>query len=98
MRTRHFGVRREVFAAPLLVALTILAIFGRATVAAEPEYTLPPSAWKPLFNGRDLSNWDKYLADPNAKSLIPNRDPKNVFTITNLNGEPVIHVSGEIYG
>jgi hypothetical protein len=54
--------------------------------------------WIDLFNGRDLSNWDKYLASETAPKLTPNVDPKSVFTVTNLNGEPAIHVSGEVYG
>jgi hypothetical protein len=83
-----------------LLALVAFAAWSSVTIfAAEPEYTLPPSNWKPLFNGKDLSNWDKYLSVPDGKGpLVPNRDPKNVFTVTNFSGEPVIHVSGEIYG
>ena len=30
--------------------------------------------------------------------LVANVDPKNIFTVTNLNGEGVIHVSGDDYG
>jgi hypothetical protein len=93
-----FGVRREVFAAPLLIASLLLVTFAISPDAAEPEYTLPKSEWKSLFNGKDLSNWDKFLSDPTGKPLVANHDPKNVFTVTNLNGEGVIHVSGEIYG
>jgi Domain of Unknown Function (DUF1080) len=79
--------------------LFILLIAGMRTIAfvAEPVFSQPKPEWKPLFNGKDLSGWDKFLASPNG-AIIPNRDPKNVFTVTNLNGETVIHVSGEIYG
>ena len=67
--------------------------------AAEPAYTPPKSEWKPLFNGKDLSNWDKFLATPSGSApLVANVDPKGVFTVTNLNGENVIHVSGQNYG
>ncbi|HYE32938.1 MAG TPA: DUF1080 domain-containing protein [Methylomirabilota bacterium] len=59
----------------------------------------PQSEWKTLFNGRDFAGWDKYLSTPNgAAPIVPNDDPRNVFTITNLNGEAVIRVSGEVYG
>ena len=55
--------------------------------------------WKPLFNGRDLEGWDKFLATPNgSEPLVANVDPKGVFTVTNLDGEKVIHVTGEGYG
>ncbi|MDB6039803.1 MAG: hypothetical protein JWM99_3644 [Verrucomicrobiales bacterium] len=71
------------------------ALLFRVNAASEPS----PDIWKRLFNGRDLSNWDKFLATmKSSESLIMNQDPKNVFTVTNLNGENVIHVSGEGYG
>jgi hypothetical protein len=55
--------------------------------------------WKALFNGRNLVNWNKFLATPQgAEPLVANQDPKNVFSITNLEGENVIRVSGEGYG
>lgn len=70
-----------------------------AARAAEPAYSAPKSEWKPLFNGRDFTGWDKYLATPSGEGpLVPNVDPKNVFTVTNLDGEGVIHVSGDGYG
>jgi Domain of Unknown Function (DUF1080) len=75
------------------------AASGSLLLGAEANDALPPSEWRPLFNGRDLSNWDKYLATPNARApLVPNQDPKHVFTVTTLDGEGVIHVSGEQYG
>ncbi len=89
MKTTH----RPLF---LLIASALLA----ATIhAAEPVDTTPRSEWKSLFNGRDLSNWDKFLATPSgSEPLVANVDPKGVFTVTNRNGEDVIHVSGENYG
>ncbi len=81
------------------LSVLLTAAFVLLGGAAEPAYTLPDSEWKPLFNGRDLSNWDKFLATPkSAEPLVPNVDPKGVFTVTNLSGENVIHVSGEVYG
>ncbi len=69
------------------------------SAAAEPEYRLPQSDWQPLFNGRDLANWDKFLATATGSApLVPNVDPKNVFSVSSLDGENVIHVSGEGYG
>lgn len=82
---------------PQALAILLLAAFLPTVGAA--EFAPPKSEWKPLFNGRDLSNWDKYLATPKgAEPLVANVDPKGVFTVTNLAGENVIHVSGEQYG
>ncbi len=53
-----------------------------------------------LFNGRDLTGWDAYIA-PAADSVPPpglNNDPNHVFSVVNEDGTPALHVSGEIYG
>src|SRR5687767_12363830 len=76
----------------------LLAAASVSFYAAEEIAAAPKSEWKSLFNGKDLSGWDKYLSAPGNQSLVANVDPKNVFTVTNLNGAGVIHVSGEIYG
>ncbi|HEX7861871.1 MAG TPA: DUF1080 domain-containing protein [Verrucomicrobiae bacterium] len=54
--------------------------------------------WHDLFNGRDLTGWDKHLSRSDGKDIVPNEDPKNVFSITNLADGAAIHVSGEVYG
>ena len=79
------------------MALMVSLDFG--THGAEPALAPPKSEWKPLFNGRDLAGWDKHLSvSEGAGPIVPNRDPMGVFTVTNLHGETVIHVSGEVYG
>ncbi len=53
-----------------------------------------------LFNGRDLSGWDTYIAPP-ADSLPPlglNNDPLHVFSVALREDGPALRVSGEIYG
>ena len=53
---------------------------------------------KPLFNGKNLEGWNIYIG-PKEKGGSPiglNSDPFNIFTVTDLNGEPVIHISGEV--
>lgn len=70
-----------------------LALLLRATLAQQAD-----TAWVNLFNGRNLSGWDSYLSSDTANELVPNANPKNVFTVTNLEGENVIRVSGEVYG
>ena len=82
-----------------LLSAMVCSTWVLASRAAEPAYVSPKSEWKPLFNGRDLSNWDKFLATPSgSEPLVANVDPTGVFTVTTLNGEGVIHVSGEAYG
>ena len=62
--------------------------------------------WQMLFNGKDFSGWDTYIAPPfddegNKLSDVPvglNNDPRHVFSIVNDNGENVIRISGENWG
>jgi Domain of Unknown Function (DUF1080). len=70
--------------------------------------------WRPLFNGRDLTGWHTYLAKPlptvryeseqrtshgqHAQPLGLDHDPGRVFTVVHENGEPVIRISGEVFG
>src|SRR5437867_12420098 len=61
--------------------------------------------WKQLFNGKDLSGWDKYLAakySRGAKVKEPpfglNNDPLQVFTVVEKDGVPAIRISGEVFG
>src|SRR5580692_3502957 len=59
--------------------------------------------WVSLFNGKDLSGWDTYLAPPtdsNGKRISDqpvglNNDPRHVFTVVTEGGEKVIRISGE---
>ena len=62
----------------LFLLLTITPVFG----------------WTDLFNGKDLTGWDTYLAGGYGL----NNDPKKVFTVVETDGAPAIRVSGEIYG
>jgi Domain of Unknown Function (DUF1080) len=62
--------------------------------------------WIPLFNGKDLTGWDTYIApDMNdsgkfitGNPIGLNKDPRKVFTIVNVNGENLIRISGENWG
>ena len=59
-----------------------------------------------LFNQKDLTGWDTYIGPELndsgfAITIIPvglNKDPLNVFTVTDLDGEKVIRISGESWG
>ena len=81
----------------MLNAARMLCLMAGTTVlpAAESD-----TQWRSLFNGKDLSGWDTYLAPPpgGKTPLGLNNDPRGVFTVTETDGAPAIHVSGEIYG
>jgi hypothetical protein len=56
--------------------------------------------WTPLFNGKDLAGWDSFLgpATKTDPSHGLNHDPDKVFTVQQIDGGPVIHISGKYYG
>ena len=87
------------------VVLALCAVSGLS--AAEP-------AWRPLFNGRDLTGWSTWLGKPHASIELPGepkdekgaytqplgtgRDPLKVFTISTVDGAPAIHITGQVFG
>ena len=70
--------------------------------------------WEPLFNGKDFTGWEVYIGIPHPSVDVPGmernedsvytqplgigNDPLNVFTVTEIDGAPAVHVSGQIYG
>ncbi|MBC7368680.1 MAG: DUF1080 domain-containing protein [Undibacterium sp.] len=71
-------------------------------------------AWAPLCNGRDLTGWATWLGKPHASAELSGepkdakgnytrplgaaRDPLGVFTVTAVDGQPAIRISGQIFG
>jgi hypothetical protein len=90
--------------------LTILAL----PFSSRPAGGFTQQRWVSLFNGKDLTGWETWLGKPHKLSEVPglvrnaqgeystpvglNSDPNRVFTVVRMDGEPVIRVSGEIYG
>lgn len=87
---------------PFALALCLFAL----SVNAAPR-------WEALLDD-DLSQWDTYLGYPNVETEVSglsrgddgeynepvgyNRDEWNVFSVNTESGEPVLRISGEIYG
>ena len=65
-----------------------------------------PGGWVVLYNGKDLTGWDRYLGPPlddSGKALSPtpvglNNDPQGIFGTVKQNGETLIRISGEGWG
>lgn len=84
------------------------------TSALNSECQAQKSEWQMLFNGENLNQWYTYLAKPHPKSELAelekdeecnylepiglNKDPLNVFSMVELEGEKVIRISGEVFG
>lgn len=65
--------------------------------AAPPQ---SDAAVRQLFDGKDLAGWDRYLGIPVGESvpLGLENDPRGVFSVTTVDGEPAIHITGEVWG
>ena len=87
--------------------LLSLCLLGATLGAAEaPVFT-------PLLDAR-LSQWEKWLGVPHRSYEVPgyvrgaspkedpvlglNRDPLDVFTVKVVDGEPVLHITGQVFG
>lgn len=87
---------RHFYQLPVLLALLAVPAFAGKGLRSN-------GGWVFLFNGKDLSGWDTYLAPPtdsngNRISDEPvglNNDPLHVFTVVTDDGEKVIRISGE---
>jgi hypothetical protein len=56
------------------------------------------SAQKSLFNGKNLKNWDIFLGSPISgfEELAKKATPESTYSIVKLEGQKVIHISGDI--
>jgi hypothetical protein len=70
--------------------------------------------WRTLWNQKDLDGWETYIAKPDKAWDVPgltrnaageyteaiglNRDPLKVFTVEQVDGRSVVHVSGQGFG
>jgi len=94
--------------------LRSLLLCDVALTGAQTSARAADESWKPLFNGKDLTGWESYLAKPLPTSDVPgaekdakgaytkplgvNNDPLHVFSVVKVNDEPAIHVTGEVNG
>lgn len=90
-------------------ALLLLAACGGPAAGPEPE-----GAWRPLWNGKDWTGWERWLGKPHPMIEVPghprnekgdyagvvgvDKDPAGVYSIVPIDGEPAIRISGEIWG
>ncbi|MDR3228018.1 MAG: DUF1080 domain-containing protein [Puniceicoccales bacterium] len=79
-----------------------------AACAALTAAPTASAAFTPLLDEK-LSQWESYLGVPDPSITVPGytyakgkpiglRDPKGVYSVKLENGEPVLHVTGEIFG
>jgi hypothetical protein len=74
----------------------ILSAFFLLTASSCQQKT----EWEPVFNGKNLENWETYIgtAINGHEDLAEKATPGNVFSVTQLEDENVIKISGEVNG
>jgi Domain of Unknown Function (DUF1080) len=88
--------------------------FWAALIFASAALSVWCAEGRPLFNGRDLSGWETYLAKPPASVDVPgvprnpsgeyaapigvNRNPLATFAVEIVDGQPALHISGALTG
>jgi hypothetical protein len=97
-----------------LRALSISLLFAASTLAPTAAGAHSADGGWTLLLDKSLSRWETYLSyrhkqgysgktpvDENGTAVPPigyNKNVGNVFSVVDMNGEPVLRVSGEIYG
>jgi hypothetical protein len=92
----------------------LLAFCFGLLVLTGPVAEAADDGWRPLFNGKDFSGWERYLGIPPDSVQVPgagrdakgnyttplgiNHDPLHSFSIVELDGAPAIRLSGAIGG
>jgi hypothetical protein len=80
---------------PAVLAVAVVPAVGLQAGAGEKG-----KEWVSLFNGKDLDGWDTWLGRPHGgKEVVGlNKDPNKVYTVVEVDGQPAIRISGEIFG
>ncbi len=92
----------------------LLSVAGLPMLRVMPAIAPVKGGGSVLFNRKDLTGWDTWLGKPNKAIDVPgleknaqgeyvgpvglNTDPKGVFSVVHVDGEPAIRISGEVFG
>jgi hypothetical protein len=95
-----------------VIAMTVLSSCKHdAPIPTTPSIHKAP-AWKKMLD-KDMTMWEKWIGVPHYSVDLPgypkgdgmngtpiglNNDPLNVFSIETVDGQPYLHISGQIYG
>jgi hypothetical protein len=86
----------------------VAALFLGACAQSPKTNETASENWRPLLDEK-LSLWEPFLGVPAPEIKVPGytykkntpvglRDPNGVYTVQLVDGEPVLHVSGEVFG
>lgn len=72
----------------VLISLALMAVLFNAC----------ETPWQNLYNGENLDGWVTYVGpkEDGGEAIGLNKDPMNLFSVVDMEGEKVIRISGEI--
>jgi hypothetical protein len=82
--------------AKTIIPMKKLLLFGVIIAIAASGFS--QKGMKSLFNGKNLKGWETYIGSK-AKGEVPiglNNDPLMIFSVSELDGIKVLHISGEV--
>lgn len=98
----------------VIFTVLAIVLPGIAGIISADQYQRTQPGWVQLFNGEDLSGWYTYQRAPEPTSEVEgiprdeegnylepiglNKDPLDVFTVVEEDGDPAIRISGETFG
>lgn len=76
------------------------AILLSSCGSKQKQESKPEAEWTQLFNGENFDGWEKFLGTPikGHEEAAKDATPDNVFSIAELDGQKVIHISGVTFG
>jgi hypothetical protein len=106
--------RQKMVALSLIaIGVFTICLSSIASTKSIKKPTTDKAEWTYLLD-KDMTQWTTYLGIPRAETVVTgiprdekgnythaigfNKDERGVFTTTIVDGEPVLHVTGEIYG
>ena len=76
----------------------MLFIAAALSSRASAPVSAQDSAWRLLFNGRDLAGWTPYTGPLHPQFDSMRRDSERAFGIVRIDGEPALRVDGALWG
>jgi hypothetical protein len=97
-----------------MLSFTRSVLVSAGLLACAATFGWASETWKPLFNGKDLTGWETWLGKPEptvevaglpkgpdgkySEPIGAQRDPLGVFRVTQVDGGPALHFSGQLFG
>src|SRR5262249_12542959 len=93
-------MRKQPWWSGALAVAAVLVAGAAALVVPTPAGAGKDDGWGALFNGKNLDGRDTWLGRPKKGKDVSglNKDPRQRYTVVEVDGKPAIRISGEVFG